>query len=204
MVRLRPALVALGAAWLLAPAALAADERGPALLELTDKERSIVVGLAESALRERGLLKGKVYLTRVEVFRDTADRESERNALVTHYRYDGDVTVFTSVNLGRRRVTSVQSEAHFPASLAPEELAEAEKLARAHPEVKRALAKYGPGVEVDALLTYTADPKSPNYNHRVVRLFFRRGRDYLLYGPGVDVDLTAGTVRAERVDRAHE
>jgi hypothetical protein len=46
-------------------------------------------------------------------------------------------------------------------------------------------------------------PQAPTYHHRVVRLFFRQGRTYLLYAPLVEVDLTTETVRLERTDKAH-
>jgi hypothetical protein len=180
-----------------------AEESASGVLEMTAAERALVRDLAERALKERDLFKGKVYLSRIEMFRDTADKTAERKALVTHYRYDGDQALFTSVNLSRKQVTGVEVLPHFPTSLAAEELAEAEKLARGNAEVKRALGRHFPTAEVDALLTYTSDAKSPAYNHRVVRLFFREGRTYLLYGPGVDVDLTTGRVRVERTDKAH-
>jgi hypothetical protein len=170
-------------------------------LELTAAERTLVRDLSEQALKERGLLKGKVYLTRVEVFAGSA--APARHALVQHYCYDGDRTVLTAVSLEDKKVTGVEVLPHFPTPLTSEELEHAEKLARAHPVVKRALARQKGEVEVDALLTFTSVPDAPTYNHRVVRLFFRQGRTYLLYGPAVEVDLTTETVRAERTDKAH-
>jgi len=84
-------------------------------------------------------------------------------------------------------------------------LAVAEKLAREQSAVKKALAgeKEPDKVEFDALMHYTTDEKSPSYHHRVVRLFFRQGRTYLLYGPVVEVDLTTETARVEEQPTKH-
>lgn len=171
--------------------------------QLTAEERTAVRNLAEQTLKERGLLKGKVYLTRIDVYCDS-DRE-ERHAIAIHYRYEGDLAILTHIDLGTMKVTEVEPIAHLPASLAPEELVEAEKLARANREVARALARHanGPKIEVGAQLAITAVPDAPTYHHRVVRLFFRRGREFLLYMPNVDVDLTAGTVRVQPAGQGH-
>jgi hypothetical protein len=175
-----------------------ARAQGPAGdLDLTPEEHRLVLDLAQQALKDKNLLKGKMVLTSLEVLRNTKDRESPRNALLIHYRYDGNLAIFTSVNIGRRAVTKVETEAHFPTSLAPEEVARAIELAHASADLRKALAKYGPPekLEVDPLVAHTADPQSPVYGHRAVRLFYRQGRTYLLYGPTVLVDLTTETVR---------
>src|SRR5207244_9175991 len=100
----------------------------------------------------------------------------------------------------------VQAMPHMPTSLAPEELAAAEKLARANPEVAKILARANEAdkLEVDALVHYTIKASAPTYQHRVVRLFFRQGRTYLLYGPLVEVDLTTETVRVQARDDMHK
>ncbi len=68
----------------------------------------------------------------------------------------------------------------------------------------RALARYRTiKIEVDALVTTTVDEKAFGYRHRLVRIYFRQGRDYLLYAPKVDVDLTAGKVRVYPADKPH-
>jgi hypothetical protein len=172
--------------------------------ELTAGERDSVRKLAEAALKGRGLLKGKVYLTGVEVFHDSV--RGKRHAVATHYRYDGDLGILTHIDLGSRKVVEVEEIPHLPTSLAPEELVEAEKLARADKVVARALARYakGPKIEVDAQMAITAVPSDPNYQHRVVRLAFRRGREYLLYVPQVDVDLTTQTVRVMPLGKGHD
>jgi hypothetical protein len=166
-------------------------------LDLTPEEYQSVVTLAEKALKAKELHKGKIYLTSLEVHRDTGDVQSPRNALVIHYRYEGNLAIYTSVNIGRKQVTKVETDPHGPTCLAAEELAQAIKLVRASADVHKALAKHGPPekFEVDALIAHTADPKSPIFQHRAVRIWFRQGRTYLLYGPTVEVDLTTEKVR---------
>jgi hypothetical protein len=172
--------------------------------QLTAEERAAARKLTEQALKERNFNSGKVYLTRIDVFADGGS--GERHAIAISYRYEGDLAILTHIDLGTMKVTAVEQVPHLPTSLAPEELAEAEKLARANREVGRALAKYGPEarIEVDAEIAITAVPDAPEYHHRVVRLFFRRGRDYLLYVPNVNVDLTTGTVRVRPAGKGHD
>jgi hypothetical protein len=182
----------------------ASDSSADEPTALSAAEQAELRQLTETALRKRGLLKGKVYLTRMELFLDATGKTTFRNALVQHYCYEGDLTFVTAVNLDRKRVLDIETRPHFPTSLAPEELKRAEELARANPQVKRALAREKEPVGVDALVIYTTVPEAPTYHHRVVRLAFRRGRTYLLYAPLADVDLTAETVRVERSDKAHK
>ena len=173
---------------------------------LTSTEKELVRGLAEQALKDKGYFRGKVVLTSLEVFVENRDQVSDRRVLAIHYRYEGNAALLTSVDLGRKQVMRVQEMPHMPTSLAPEEFALAEKLARADPAVAKVLVRYGPPekIEVDSLAHFTADPMAPGYRHRVVRLMFRQGRTYLLYGPIVDVDLTTGQVRMEFQDTKHQ
>jgi hypothetical protein len=111
------------------------------------------------------------------------------------------------VRLSTMTVTDVQTFPHMPASLAPEEQVEAEKLARANPDVKKALAKYKhlDKIEVDATVALTVVPEVPGYHHRVIRLFFRDAeRNYLQHVPMVDVDLTTGEVRLDLIVNLHK
>lgn len=171
--------------------ALSASERRTAIIE------------AEKTIKSAGLWKGKILLTGAEVLRDRRGGAVRRMALLSHYRYEGDVTLLTRIDLAKGTALGVEEVPHMPTSLAPEELAAAEKLARADPAVAKILAREKEPVEVDALMHYTADEKATTYHHRVVRLFFRQGRTYLLYGPIVEVDLTVEKVRVEVPKGAH-
>lgn len=181
----------------------AGDSRGGKGLDASEHRH--VGELAEKAIRDQGLHVGKLVLTRVDVFPESGSGSS-RNAVAIFYRYEGDLAILVSVNLARRQVTKVEPFPHMPTSLAPEELALAEKLARENPEVARALARERPDqkIDVDALVPRTIDPESPYFRHRLVRLHFRVGRMYLLYGPTVDVDLHTGKVYVQGMDAGHK
>ena len=169
------------------------DPGPPGPAELTVAERKAVRELAEQALKDRGLLQGKVCLTNVEVFADPADRASPRKVIVTHYRYEGNTVLQTSVDLGRRRVVSVETAAGLPTPLAPEETDAAVRLARGHPEVQKFLARAGASVTLEPLVVHSGMPGDPAFKHRVVNVLFRQG-GYYRNRPAVDVDLTTETV----------
>ena len=73
-------------------------------------------------------------------------------------------------------------------------------------EVLTALAKSGgpEKFDVDVVQAFTVNPEAFGYQHRLVRVFFREGRHYLLYAPNVDVDLTTEEVRVVRNDKMHD
>jgi hypothetical protein len=174
--------------------------------ELTDADRAALSRLAEQALKDKGLWRGKVYLTHLESFVDRQPGKAARKALVVHYRYDGAAALVTRLDVDRQEVLGVEEQAHLPTSLAPEEIRRAGELAKANAEVKKALAKYGGPAkfDVDVVNAFTVDPEAFGYGHRLVRVFFREGREYLLYAPNVDVDLTTEQVRAVRNDKGHD
>jgi hypothetical protein len=165
---------------------------------LTVEERAAAVGLAEQALRSNNLLPDrKTFLTTAHAHRDaTAERRGvfERVALLTYYRYEGDLTVRVYVNLARRRVTNVERRSHLPTPFAPEELRRARELALEHPELKKVFAPFRERLTVEPLSTGSASPKDPLFGHRVVYLLFRVGPRYLTAQGDVLVDLTTETV----------
>ena len=187
------------------PSPHAADP--PSARELSAAEQKGIPDVTAQALKNQKLWQGKIYLTNLEVVLDHQAQPPERYALVSYYRYDGDLVILATVHLGKMTVTDVQTYPHMPASLAPAELVEAEKIARAHPEVKKALAKYKhlDKIEVDAIVAQIVQPSVPGYQHRVIRLFFRDAqRNYLQYVPMVDVDLTTGEVRLDLILNLHK
>lgn len=174
--------------------------------ELTAAEQKSVLAAAEKAIKARELWKGKIVLTHSEVVFDQQPTPPERYVLLRYYRYDGNLVIAATVHVAKATVTDVQTHPHAPASLSPEEYDEAVKIARAHPEVKKALAKYShlEKIEADALVAQITDPKIPGYQHRVVRLFFRDVQRNYLQVPMVDVDLTTGEVRLDLIRKLHD
>ena len=168
--------------------------------ELTVEEEKQAVALAEGALREKGLrTTDKLYVVGKELFRDKEAVEKgiqERKALVTHYRYDGDLAILTTVNLTRQTVINIETIPHLPTSLAPEEFEQAKSLAFKDREVKRIIANYEDRLRIEGLVTRASSAEDPLFGHRVVTLLFRVGADYLSTPP-VMVDLTTETVIIE-------
>jgi Cu2+-containing amine oxidase len=174
--------------------------------QLSAPEQKAVAEAAEYALKARDLWHGTIHLTNVEVAIDRAANPARRYALLTYYRYDGDLAILMTVELDKFAVTAVEMHAHFPTSLTAKEMAQAETLARAHPEIKKALAKYThlDRIEADVVAARIIDPTVPGYQHRVARLFFRdTQRNYLQFVPTVDVDLTTGELRFDLIRSAH-
>ena len=169
------------------------DESMNDLLQLSPAEKQAVVDLAEKELKDREMLVGKVFLSKVDVFHDSHDRASPRKAMVVHYRYVDNAGLVCGVDVGRRKVLKVEVIAGFPTPLAPEEQAQAEKLAKAHPKVKALLDEYGGKVQVESYLAHSSVPSDPAFSHRVANMAFRLDGDYLR-APNVDVDLTDGRV----------
>ncbi|HJQ36481.1 MAG TPA: hypothetical protein VKB93_05035 [Thermoanaerobaculia bacterium] len=144
-------------------------------------------------LRERKFVDARTYFVHAEMLQDKAG--NARLALVTHYRYAGDQTITSIVDLTARRVMDVRVTAHAGAPLSREEFDEARQLALADPAVVQALGANRDRVVVEPLLL-RAPEGDPMFGHRVVRLLFRVERDYLS-APVVHVDLTDRKVMIE-------
>jgi hypothetical protein len=175
--------------------------------DLTDAEQELVRTLAEKALKDRGLWKGKTVLTSSQVVLDSATTLPDRIAILTYYRYDGNLGLVVNLDLQKKTVTAVEEHPDMPTSLTAEEIAEAEKMARNNADVHKALTNYKhlDKIEADAMVAVIISPEVPGYHHRVVRLFFRDSkRNYLQLVPMVDVDLTSGEVRLDVIAGMHK
>jgi Cu2+-containing amine oxidase len=174
--------------------ALRAKDQQPAgpQPDLTPAERQAAVTLAREALQAKGLYQGKVFLSKVEVFRN-ADDKGERLVFVTHYRYEGNAALQAVVDLSARKVLSAEALPRFPTPLAPEEAARATELARNHPLVQRMVEEYGKPLTLEALAIVSSEESDPAHTHRVANIFFHEG-GYYLTSPHVDVDLTTEQV----------
>lgn len=153
---------------------------------LTEAEVQQAAGIAMGELRKRNFADSRTFFVHAEMLHDKGG--NARRALVQHYRYAGDQTITTIVDLSAGRVVDVRVAEHAPSALSREEFEEARKLAMADPRVQEALGANRGNVEVEPLVV-RASQGDPLFGHRVVRLLFRRGRDYLT-APDVHVDLT--------------
>jgi hypothetical protein len=153
--------------------------------------------------RPRGKSKDKVYLTRVEVAipKDDGNKSPEvtQRALgvvvVTHYRYNNDEAVISTLNLDTKKTLKVVTVRHLPVPLADEELKDARSLAFADAKLKKILKPYGNKVEVVPLVHRAPSKKDPAFGHRVVQLLLRVDSSYLT--TRVLVDLTDQKVKVE-------
>jgi hypothetical protein len=172
-----------------------------AMDELTPEEEKKAMAIAEEAVKEKRLFTvDKMYVVEIQLYRDKEAYEKgiqERQALVTHYRYDGDLAILTTVNLTRGTVMSLETVPHLPTPLAQAEFDRAKSLALRHPEVKQMLAPYENRLTIEALVTRASSIEDPLYGHRVVTLLFRVGQDYLSTA-FVMVDLTTDAVMIEK------
>jgi Cu2+-containing amine oxidase len=185
-----------------APAAIdAAPAPAQMSFKLTSEETKSARAVAEKALAEKSV--AQAYFVQAEVSRDKiAEQEgrAERKVLITHYQTEGDLTILTTVNLAKGAAESVETIPHLPTSLSEEEFNMAREMGLAEPSVKKALGKDIAKVVVEALSLRTMDEKDPIFGHRVVRLLFRIGRNYLDQ-PVVVVDLTTRKVTVENAAR---
>jgi hypothetical protein len=172
--------------------------------ELTAEERDLAGRLAREAIQQRALVTtGPLYVSRVELLRDKVEEakpQPARLALVTQYRYQGDLTIHVSVDLTHKLVVNVDTASGVSAPLAQEEFEKARQLALADSRVQAALKDAARRVIVEPLVVRSSDPADSLAGHRVVRLLFRLGQDYLSE-PIVLVDLTRSTVLLERSRR---
>jgi Cu2+-containing amine oxidase len=162
---------------------------------LSEAEAVLAAELAEGSPRLLTLrTETGFHRVGVELFRDKEiEAAAGRAALVTHYRYEGDLTIRTVVDLRERRILSVEALPHVPTPLSMEEFERAKGMALEDARVAGALGADRERVVVESLSIHTPDPSDRYFGHRVVRLLFRVGPDYLSE-PIVNVDLTSGTV----------
>jgi hypothetical protein len=165
----------------------------PAPLTAAEQEAAAIVAFNDIVERRiRG--EGPIFFVHAEPYADKTDTSGQRRlALVTHYRYQGDTAITSIVDISASRVLDVRETANIPVPLARAEFEQARELALADPAVQAALGTNRGNVVVEPLLLHTASREDPLYAHRVVRLLFRMGRDYL-ESPIVHVDLTTRRV----------
>jgi Cu2+-containing amine oxidase len=165
---------------------------------LTNEERTLAVRLAEQALKENKLFTDKkMYLTEARFNRDTASEIKgvfERLALLTYYRYEGDLTIEVFINLTRQQVLAVKQLQKLIPPISPEEFSLAKELVFNDPKLKDVLGPYRDRLVVEPFTSRSESPEDPLFRHRVVYMLFRTGSTYLVPESRVFVDLTAEKV----------
>jgi hypothetical protein len=165
------------------------NANGPMSFELAPAEIQTARDLAEvhgpmaHLLRPEGTGTNRAVFVKVELL--PAMHPGDRQALVQHYRYVDDSTVFTHVDLASATIVDTEIEPHYPTGLADEEIVRARKLVRDDP----------PARAVTEGLTLLPRPRpvtaagDPMRHHRVVEFLLQRGQESII-SPTILVDLT--------------
>ncbi|MCI0640194.1 MAG: hypothetical protein L0Y72_14945 [Gemmataceae bacterium] len=166
------------------------DERQPNFVLSADEIRlaKTLAGQALGIEPNAQSRPGHVVFVKVDLL-PAAD--SERLVMVHHYRYEGDQTIFTMVDLRAKEVLSQEVEMHYPTALAPEEVERALTLARADERVLPVLQIGTVTMEVRPIQFSKAGDSL--FGHRVAHVLLNRDGNYLA-APVVYVDLTSETV----------
>ena len=165
----------------------------PMPFDLTDAEIQTSRDLAEvhgpmaHLLRPEATGTNRVVFVKVELL--PAMHPGDRQAMVQHYRYVDDSTVFTHVDLAGATVVGTQVESHYPTGLADEEIARARKLVHDDPPARAVTA----GVTLLPRPRQVSAATDPMRHHRVVEFLLRRGTESII-SPTILVDLTEDRV----------
>jgi Cu2+-containing amine oxidase len=184
---------------------LSIEALAPSPEPLSEEEQRRAVAIAERGPDTARLMAaGRSVVADVELVRDKNLEEARRDdrlASVTHYRYEGDLTIETLVNITDEQVLEVRTAEHRPTPLTVEEVDRAKSLAFDDPNVRAALTVPVERIVVEPLLTSAGSADDPLFGRRLVRLLFKVGRDYLAQ-PVVLVDLTSERVIVEPPQRS--
>lgn len=165
--------------------------------QLTEAEKLLAVQLSDQAITARDLRNGSpLYLVETELVIEKAEIEGNagrRLARTTHYRYDGDLSIFTMIDLNAQSARRMDVVPHHPVPFSHEEYEAAAGLAMADRRVRSLLGERLTQVQVEGLAMRTSDPNDRYFGHRVLRLMFKLDHDYLTR-PIALVDLTTQTV----------
>ncbi|MBM4072108.1 MAG: hypothetical protein FJ271_24755 [Planctomycetes bacterium] len=174
------------------------DQDVPGPYELTADDMRLARELAERDLgmpRQPASPSDRIVFVKVDMLPDARAGAGQRQVMVHHYRYRGDRTVLTHVDLNRLEVLGVETLSHFPTGLAAEEVERAERLARADDRLRTVFA--GDRLRVEARpIDFAAN--QPLHGRRVVHLLLRDGSSYLS-SPRVLVDLSTDAVLVNEV-----
>ncbi len=124
-------------------------------------------------------------------------------AVVTWYRYFDDITVFSTIDLGKGKVVAVEALQHLRTPLSNDEFADAQQLAREKSdEVKQLYEHFGKQLSAYPQFSQFTLEDDPRVN-RVVHLIYRVGKRDLSY-PRPEVNLTTRKVEVPRPDVEEE
>ena len=160
---------------------------------LTPAEVGLARQLAEEDMPGIHLPSGpKTVFIKIDLLPDSQADTAQRLVMVQHYRYHGDETIFTMIDLRTHEVLSRQFHAHYPTGLAASEVEQALHLARTDVRLRTLLETAATSTAEDVADSIRA-PHHPWFGHRMVHVMLRQGGNYLAE-PRVLVDLTTENV----------
>lgn len=197
IIRWRNTLFALLALLPLACGRAQGDQEGetPPPFVLTAREIQLARDLAEEPLglvAEPSHPLQRICFVKIDLLPDSQAQTEQRLVMVHHYRYQGDATILTLVDLRKAEVVRVETLVHYPTALAEEELVRAERLARADARV-RAMIDARPDAHLEARPLQITDMADSRFGHRLVRWHLRTSAGYVA-GQSLLFDLTTETV----------
>jgi Cu2+-containing amine oxidase len=166
-------------------------------LSLEERAKAVAVALPQQAAVSSLTLSqvgapNRVVVSNVQAIDET--KAEGRQALVTIYQYQDNVTLRRLVDLKESRIVSEERSTQSTPPLAPVEQDYARALLLANERVAQLLGPMRDVTKTEFLLTHTSAPDSPFYGKRVVGALFRTPRGYLANAPKVFVNLTDGAV----------
>lgn len=116
------------------------------------------------------------------------DNEAIRLAHVVQYRYAGNLTIETVVNLQTNTVAHQLVSDNRPSRLAPEEVEMVRELVAGHPKVQPYLDGYE---DIDIMpMVFSPPPRTELFGKRAVMAHLQQGQDFLETDFIIYVDLT--------------
>lgn len=173
-------------------------------IRLSAEQKETVSRLVETTLdtRDNGAKNRSVrprYLVDVWAYVLPSPHGSvQKLAEVTHFDYDGGVTLRTLVDLSQPdqpRVQKVETFTAYPTPLAEPERQRALQLAEGVAQVQTLREQHGDKLKVRLLVPVVADADHPRFGHRLVQAYFTVP-DQPQQTVAVDLDLTDHKVLA--------
>jgi hypothetical protein len=166
------------------------QQAAEAVSGLSETEIRLARHVAEQRLSPPANPLDRIYYIKVDLLPVAFADSPERRVNVIHYRYYGDETVITTVDLHNLDVLRVVTHRHMPTALAAEEVARAERLARAD---ERTQGLFSGKVTIEARPVHAASADDPFFGRRVIHLLLRDGAHYRTE-PHILVDLNHDVV----------
>jgi hypothetical protein len=121
-------------------------------------------------------------------------KSSSRLAIVTLYRYDGNVSINRLIDIDSGRVIREERMQNAVAPMGDVEIEYANLLLQKNQQAREILASLGDGAAVSFRLQTVTDRRNPLFGKRIMAAAFHTPDGYVGGLPNIQVNLTDGTV----------